>query len=930
MSVNRPDDPKVRDADIENKLRLFGIYNAFANGKVPSNQQIDVALNSVIESKSLNSPSDKLSGEGKHLVEDLKNVINEAKLLLLTKNHDQAIQEFIWHAQQAAKTTSGSSPNAPVSKDQAKQDGDNALAGLRALGTLIITNGQFRKLLNDATIMLRDIASDAAQKAGGRLQPSQEQLSQIDHPAEENTWHEAPNFSRGSMSERAKGAFNKNAPINTEDVKHAAGEANATAHPEGSRDPRALAETAAEERKQGTQAGIDTKGGLNAAINHLNENKDDQKFEEQKEKVNKKTNEYQNRAQDYLKGKMPQERRDQTIYRLKKMIVEIQGHEDYQQAIDTLLYLAETYAGHTKSVGKQTNQSVGAVREDNHLQSAEHLLRTILERFANHTSSEDLFEAINDIYKDADQDPQLKDWFKEVDAYIRKCLKEQGFILSDTANDQYNDLYDRGRFLLRDRYRNHTDRIVDEFKFLGDQFAQDPQNAHFANSVTKLLNDLGKDENGKAIFKKHLLNDITSVILPGFFESVRYVPIPRIEYTDKQVDVIIENLVIEGDNLMPNVFELGNDSYFRWGRKSVTSKNKQTIMLAVSGVQCDLRDVSFYIKKKQGFPSLTDTGLMDIFLGGEGFSFTIKMSTAEKKDRANFFQVDKVDVNVKNMNIKLKQSKHKLLFGLFKPLLLKVVRPALQKVIEKQIKTSFTELDRRIFAIKSEADKVAADLQENPDPEKAKTVFQRYLSAAQHEFSQKKEKVQQATADKKANIAMTQEDSIFQNIKLPSGTSTAATKYKNMAREGERWESPVFSIGSAKETSSLPKPADVTRKPHGTGRAQLRSQRDSGMEFDTTGINYGGNAFDANRQGAGPSYAPQYVQPGPPFAGPYPQAHAPNVNPYAPHAGPNIDPMAQPGTTTHAGPYEQLPQTIKPGDVNSQMLGTNIRSALGH
>ncbi|KAK6348932.1 hypothetical protein TWF730_009692 [Orbilia blumenaviensis] len=886
MSVNRPVDPKVRDADIENKLRLFGIYNAFANGKVPSNQQIDVALNSVLQSSALNSPSDKLSDEGKSLVDDLKSVINEAKLLLLTKNHDQAIQEFIWHAQQSAKTAGGPSPNAPITKDQAKQDGDQALAGLRTLGTLMITNGQFRKLLTDSTILFRDIASDVAQKAGGKLQPSQDQLGQIDKPAEENAWHEAPDLSRNALQGRAKGAFNKNAPVNTEDVKQAVGETAATAHPEGSRNPRDLAGQAAGEYQTGSQSGINAQGGVQAGFNTLDARKDDQQFEEQKNKVKETSNEYKRRASDYLGGKMPQERRDQTIYRLKKMVVEIQGHEDYQQAIDTLLYLAETYAGHTKSVGEQANTSVSTVRDDNHLKSAENLLRIVLERFANNTSSEDLFEAINDIYRDADKDPQLKGWFRDVDGYIRRCLKEQGYILTDTANDEYDSLYDRGRFLLRERYRSHTDRIVDEFKFLGDQFAQDPQNKRFADSITKLLNNLGKDTNGKAVFKKHLVTDVTTVILPGFFETVRYVPVPRIEYTDHQYDVIVENLVIEGDNLMPNVFEFGNDSYFRWGRKDTTSKNKQKVMLSVSGVQCDLKDVSFYIKKKQGFPSLTDTGLMDIYMGGEGFSFTIKMSTAEKKDRAHFFQIDKVDVNVKHVNIKLKQSKHKLLFSIFKPLLLKVVRPALQKVLEKQIKTSFSELDSKLFAIKSEVDKVEEDLRENPDPENARNIFQRYWSAAQHEFTQKKEKVQEVTADKKANIAVTQEDSMFKDIQLPSGTSTTASKYKKMARDGERWESPVFSIGTAKESTNIPKPVEITRKSHGTGRAQLRAPRDSGADFDTRGLNFDGAGFDPIGHTTGP--------------------------------------------TTRAGPYAQLPETTKPNNINAPMLGTNVRSALGH
>ncbi|KAK6333416.1 hypothetical protein TWF718_011229 [Orbilia javanica] len=882
MSVNVPVDPKVRDADIENKLKLFGIYNAFANGKVPSNQQIDVALNSILESKALSSPSNKLSNEGRSLVDDLTNVINEAKLLFLSKNHDQAVQEFIWHAQQAAKTTGGPSPDAPVSKEQAQNDGQNALAGLRTLGTLMITNGQFRKLLTDCTILLRDIASDAAQKAGGKLQPSQAQLGQLDKPAEENTWHEAPDLSRAAIQERAKSAFNRNAPVNTGDVKQSITDATSAAHPEGSSDPQDLAEKAAAGHQTGSPSGIDVEGGLKAGLESLDGLKDDQKLERQKSKLNETSNEYKRRASDYLKGKLPQERRDQTIYRLKKMVVEIQGHQDYQQAIDTLLYLAETYVGHTKVIREQANTSVSTVRDDNHLKSAENLLRVILERFANNTSSDDLFDAINGVYEDADNDSQLKDWFKDVDGYIRKCLKEQGYILTNDANDEYNSLYDRGRFLLRERYHNHTDRIVDEFKFLGDQFAQDPQNKQFADSVTKFLNNLGKDANGKAVFKKHLVTDVTTVVIPGFFETVRYVPIPRIEYTDKKFDVIIENLVIEGDNLMPNVFEFGNDSYFRWGRKDVASKNKQKAMLAVSGVQCDLRDVSFYIKKKQGFPSLTDTGLMDIYLGGEGFSFTIKMSTAEKKDRAHFFQIDKVDVDVKHINIKLKQSKHKLLFTVFKPLLLKVVRPALQKVLEKQIKLSFSDLDRKFYAIKTEADKAGEDLGENPDSEQARNIFQRYWSAAQHEFTQTKEKAQKVAADKKANIAITQEDSIFKDIKLPTGTVTTATKYKEMARDGERWESPVFSIGAAKESSNIPKPIDVTRKSHGTSRAQLRAPRDSGADFDTGGLGLDGAGFGT---AAGP---------------------------------------------TRTGPYAQIPETIKPGNTNAPLLGTNVRSALGN
>lgn len=441
-------------------------------------------------------------------------------------------------------------------------------------------------------------------------------------------------------------------------------------------------------------------------------------------------------------------------------------------------------------------------------------LKTLLERFANGTSFDDLVDAIDQIYTDANNDPELKNWFRDVDRYIRKCLQEQGFVLQDEANDQWNQLYDHGNFLLRERYRNHTDRIVDEFKFLGNQFDADVQNQRFSASLQKLFKDLGNGDDGKPEFKPHLLKDLSEVIIPGFFESVRYVPIPRIEVSDPQIDAIVENLVIEGDNLAPNVFEFGSDNYWRWARKGQANRNKNKVMLSVSGVQMDLRDVAYYVKKKEGFPGVTDRGVMDVFLGGSGLSFKVAMETADPSDKHHFFKINSVNVELKNLNIKLKQSNHKLLFALFKPLLLKVLRPVLQKVAEKQIREQVTRLDALLYSVKLEADRAVEEAKNNPDPENVQNIFQRYLNAFQLQLQKGKQKKDEVANNTTVNVAMTQHDSIFKNISLPGGISTQATKYADLAKKGERWESPVFSIGSAGETTNLPKASNPIRKPH--------------------------------------------------------------------------------------------------------------------
>ena len=136
---------------------------AFANGKVPSvrqtsrifvsfftdvmlqNRQIDIALNSFLASKPLTSPSNRLSSDGKQLVADFRDVVEKAKLLLLTKNEGNVLQDFIWQSQQLSGGNA-KVPSAPVDKATAQQHGNQALDGLRTLGALILSNGQFRKL----------------------------------------------------------------------------------------------------------------------------------------------------------------------------------------------------------------------------------------------------------------------------------------------------------------------------------------------------------------------------------------------------------------------------------------------------------------------------------------------------------------------------------------------------------------------------------------------------------------------------------------------------------------------------------------------------------------------------------------------------------------------------------------------------------------
>jgi len=270
------------------------------------------------------------------------------------------------------------------------------------------------------------------------------------------------------------------------------------------------------------------------------------------------------------------------------------------------------------------------------------------------------------------------------------------------------------------------------------------------------------------------------------------------------------------------------------GRKGSSSKRDNKITGAGSGVQMDLRDVAYYIKKKQGFPSITDKGVMDIFLGGEGFSFKLVARNATAKDRTHFVAVDTVDVTIKNLSIKVKQSNHKLLFAVAKPLLLKVMKPVIQKILEKQIRDAFTKADAFAYSVQQDVDRSKQALKD--DPENAPNVWQSYFTSYQKLMTEKKEKAKEKASKTSVNVAITKEDSMFKNINLPGGVSTKATEYKELARKGDRWESPVFTIGSAKESTDIPKHGKISRKSHGTAQGTVRGGNHPNIRDDMSGV----------------------------------------------------------------------------------------------
>jgi hypothetical protein len=251
---------------------------------------------------------------------------------------------------------------------------------------------------------------------------------------------------------------------------------------------------------------------------------------------------------------------------LKKVIVENQRHQDYQEAIEFFLDRAEHYQVQAKEATKQSGGTAGTIRHDNDFQQATTELRTLLERFANGRSMQPIWDAVDQLYTDAKNDeglrcvhfrlgralspsnrldlpkltfalslassypPSHSSWFRELDHYIRQCLQEPGYIMKDEADRRGRELKESGKRYFdpkNGRYSGHKDRFFDEVQNFFTAYADDGLNQRLGEAVKTLVTDLFMDNEGNLKYKPHLWGDIRKEILPALFQQIGYVPIPR-------------------------------------------------------------------------------------------------------------------------------------------------------------------------------------------------------------------------------------------------------------------------------------------------------------------------------------------------------------------------------------------------------------------
>ncbi|KAF9236300.1 hypothetical protein BU15DRAFT_50314 [Melanogaster broomeanus] len=412
-----------------------------------------------------------------------------------------------------------------------------------------------------------------------------------------------------------------------------------------------------------------------------------------------------------------------------------QSDEEYKRALSTLFDVASKWLNRTLDTAADIEQStslstfIDDPTEEKHLYHAFSNLRTLFERLAGGKSLDDVFTKVKSCAADAKRDEDLKAWFNDFFAHVRKSLDTPGYARSEDAHEKHKQLGRRWKELLEGdtdagrQWKEDVGAFRRELHEFQQALAKDPDLQRVRRAHAKFADDL---ENG-AIAGGQLglqlafdqaswfWQDVVNVYAQRILNVVKHIPIPRTEYVDPEVEFVLENLDISSLNLLPgHVFIRNITDVDITAPEDPAASTKAAIgtltHIRLQAIQLTLNEVSFYYKDKTVTvgPSAF-TGLVQFDLPTQGldvdFKFRLIPNTpqglAERERLGRFFKVDRLDVKLaENVTVKVKESNHPILATLFKPILILRFREAIERTIEEQIRGLFDFADTTAYDVR--------------------------------------------------------------------------------------------------------------------------------------------------------------------------------------------------------------------------------------
>ena len=385
------------------------------------------------------------------------------------------------------------------------------------------------------------------------------------------------------------------------------------------------------------------------------------------------------------------DQKDTLLYRLKQAVLNLRKRNDYSDSVSTIGLLIKRYA---KAYSRAADRTISAAQDDvdtnPELDRAVKNFWSLLSSFGDRKQWELLEQKVNKVMEHSQKDPDFENLMADVGNSVEKLLTDPDFF--EAADKKIHELREKSKSVGSDSsLRKDVDDALEQFQTTFKSVVEDTDINALITATGKILNILSPTH---AVTNSDLMQDSLHVFIPLFIQAIQYIPIPRLEVSVPEIDLLLENLIIEPGHTINNTsflpyklrIETYNDLEIRKAKFRTTSAVTSLVTVKVDGLSVRAEEVGFWLRAHSGVLRLADEGIASFALDERGIDIHMDIEMGKEK-LEKVLTLKAVRVNVHKLTYTLRKSKFSWLAWLIKPFL----RPIVRKVLEKQLATAIAD-----------------------------------------------------------------------------------------------------------------------------------------------------------------------------------------------------------------------------------------------
>jgi len=376
-----------------------------------------------------------------------------------------------------------------------------------------------------------------------------------------------------------------------------------------------------------------------------------------------------------------------------RLLLTVCQQSQYRDGVEKLFNLLDLFRKQlTNKSSKKTKSSVKL-----HSRRAQLETEELIASFSGRETLDRFMASLKSLIRRIDKDQETREYLTEIRTYILETKNV------DNMNDEEFRRRSRGHATrareLVQKYK-YVDKL-NEFLDAADELMENIRNDEFVRVLRKhagfVASDLSyTDHQGHIQIDMKMVSKLRDIILPVLAETFKYIPVPRVEYTDEKNKYWVDNIVLCGYDILPDNIRFQIESDSEISIRDIETKTSHTrLIVTLEHIRTELKDLDFYVKRYIGPVGVSESGRVTIRIGGTGAMLTLILNLDQGlSDKHPFFGGGQAHFAIHKLDISFDRGSLK--HPTMSPFLANAAKKKIQDRVEAEVEKTITKLLQRL------------------------------------------------------------------------------------------------------------------------------------------------------------------------------------------------------------------------------------------